>query len=224
MTATRARVAVSGGRVPRNPAIRFPTVERCARYYHFLLNGNGVRSDGTVSSAVLAKCANVDDSQVRKDLASIGVKGTPRVGSNAAEVMESIESALAYDKRHRAVVVGVGRLGSALASYPGFLRCGLTVVGLFDSSSELAGSQVEGVVVQHVAKLESVIRRREVHIAAITTPAAAAQGIADRCVEAGARAIWNFAPTALSVPEGIVLRNENLSVGLAVILAQLPDL
>jgi redox-sensing transcriptional repressor len=196
-------------------------VERCARYYHFLLSGKGVRQDGTVSSAVLAQCAGVDDSQVRKDLASIGVKGTPRVGSDAAEVMESIEGALAYDRRHRAVVIGVGRLGSALASYPGFSRCGLSVVGLFDQSPEVVGTQIGGIVVQGIDKLESLVQRREVHIAAITTPAGVAQDIADRCIEAGVSAIWNFAPTTLVVPSGIVLRNENLSVGLAVILAQL---
>ena len=205
----------------KNNTKKIPTIERCARYYHFLLGGNGIRPDGTIASSVLAKCANVDDSQVRKDLASIGVKGTPRVGSNAAEVMESIESALAYDQCHRAVVIGVGRLGSALACYPGFTRCGLAIVGLFDASSKLVGSQVGGTVVQHVDRLPSVIKRRGVRIAAITTPAAAAQSVADTCVAAGVAAIWNFAPVAVEVPEGIVLRNENLSVGLAVILAQL---
>ena len=153
---------------------RHPAVERCAEYYYYLRNHADARRSGRIASPELADVTGVGDSQVRKDLMAIGVRGVPRIGSSTSEVLESVEKALGFDRFHDAVVVGAGRLGGALMDYSGFSHCGLQVRGVFDSNPAKVGRPFGGLSVQPVEKLEAFIKKHRICLAILTVPAQAA--------------------------------------------------
>lgn len=190
-------------------------VERLMHYYHLVADQIESQSSGHVSSAQIAQLLEMDDTLVRKDLASIGVRGRPRIGFSTAELMGAIRETLGFNERYRSVIVGAGRLGGAIASYGGFGKYGLDIVALFDADPARVGETLGGATVQPIDSLESVVRDHRVHLAVLTVPADAAQGLAERLVEAGIRAIWNFAPRSLVVPSNVFVRHEHISVGLA---------
>ena len=192
-----------------------PTLERLLLYYHYLDEHVDADIDERVSSAHLARLLQMDDTQVRKDLAAIGLKGCPRVGFVTRDVMQEIRRALGFDVAYRAVVVGAGRLGGAIASYMAFGDYGLNIVAMFDADPNRVGLMIGSHVVQPADQLERIVGEHEVLLGILAVPADAAQGLADRLVQAGVKAIWNFAPTAVTVREGVVIRHEHLSVGLA---------
>jgi len=154
------------------------------------------------------------DTLVLKDLASIGVRGRPRVGFSTIELMEAVRVTLGFNDTYKAVIVGAGRMGGAIASYAGFAKYGLYIVALFDVDTERVGNVQGGVFVQPLENLETVIARHDVRLAILTVPAEAAQPLAERMVAAGIRAIWNFAPSSLVVPPGVFVRHEHISIGL----------
>ncbi|HHN74362.1 MAG TPA: redox-sensing transcriptional repressor Rex [Acidobacteria bacterium] len=188
-------------------------VERLVRYLHFVRPIRG--SEQAVSSARLAEHAGVDESQVRKDLAAIAVRGRPRVGFRAREIRVAIETSLGLDQSYRAVVVGAGRLGSALIAYPGFARYGLEVAALIDVDPLKIGTSIGGVAVYPVERLGEVVREEGIRLGILTVPPAAAAEMARRLACAGVEAIWNFASAGLDLPEEVYVRHEHLSVGLA---------
>ncbi|HOF40305.1 MAG TPA: redox-sensing transcriptional repressor Rex [Candidatus Hydrogenedentes bacterium] len=190
-------------------------LERLVHYYHFL--GERVDLDETtrVSSQQLAQLLTMDDTQVRKDLAAIGVRGVPRLGYRAADVVDAIRQALGFDTIHRAILVGAGRLGGALAAYRGFVKYGLRIVGVFDQDPGKVGTTIGTHFVYNTTELETVIERNNVRLAILAVPAEACQALADRLVRAGIAGIWNFGPTTLTVPSGVVVRHEHIVVGLA---------
>lgn len=190
-------------------------VERLMHYYHLVADQIESQSSGHVSSAQIAQLLEMDDTLVRKDLASIGVRGRPRIGFSTAELMGAVRETLGFNERYRSVIVGAGRLGGAIASYGGFGKYGLDIVALFDADPARVGETLGGAIVQPIDSLESVVRDHRVHLAVLTVPADAAQGLAERLVEAGIRAIWNFAPRSLVVPSNVFVRHEHISVGLA---------
>ncbi|MEA3364543.1 MAG: winged-helix domain-containing protein, partial [Candidatus Hydrogenedentes bacterium] len=122
-------------------------LERLVHYYHFLSDRAHFDETTTVPSRQLAKLFTMDDTQVRKDLAAIGVRGVPRVGYSATEVLEAIREVLGFDKIHKAILVGAGHLGGALAAYRGFAKYGLRIVGVFDNDPERIGTTIGGYVV-----------------------------------------------------------------------------
>lgn len=199
----------------KGPVLNQLVLERLMHYYHLVGEQIPDRASGWVSSAHIAELLSMDDTLVRKDLAAIGVRGRPRVGFSIAELKGRIREVLGFNDTYRTVVVGAGRLGGALVSYSGFAKYGLYIVAMFDSDESRVGSVMGGVLIQSVDKLEAVIQRHDVNMAILTVPAEAAQSLADRLVAAGIRAIWNFAPTSLSVGESVFVRHEHISVGLA---------
>ena len=198
-----------------NVRLNRPTLERLLLYYHFIHDHLGSHSGQTVSSARIAELLYMDDAQVRKDLAAIGVKGHPHVGFDINQVLETIRRKLGFNAKTRAVVIGAGRLGGAVASYDEFVDYGLEIVALFDNNPQKIGLLIGRHVVQPAQQMEAIIQQHEVELGIITTPAGAAQGLADRFVRAGVPAIWNFAPVHLVVPPGVMVRHEHLAVGLA---------
>ncbi len=199
----------------RATSLRPWQIRRLVAYYHFLRVWQVQNPGKPVSSARLAEPISVDDTQVRKDLAAIGVKGSPRIGFDADAVVEGIRATFGFDEGCPAVIIGSGRVGGAIASYKGFSHYGLTVVAMFDKNPEVIGTQVGPCNVQDVACLEEVIAQTKARLAIITTPSTEAQNTAQRLVEAGVSAIWNFAPVQLSVPRHVVVLDQHLSGGLA---------
>jgi redox-sensing transcriptional repressor len=195
--------------------LKHATLERLMHYYHYIGEQIATQNQGTVSSSNIAKLLDTDDTVVRKDMAAIGVRGYPRVGFKADEVMAAIRDVLGFDNAYRAIIIGAGRLGSAIVSYPGFSKYGLRIDALIDSDPSRAGAVEGGVEVRHLDELESIIENHNIRLAILTVPAEAAQPLADRTVKAGVDAIWNFAPTSLVVPSHVLVRHEHISVGLA---------
>ena len=198
-----------------------PTLERLVQYYHFVQARPSMAQ--VVLSSSMAEYADVDATLVRKDLAAIGVRGRTRVGYYKADVLRAIERAFGLGRVCRAVIVGAGRLGCALASYPGFGKYGLTIQALFDTDPLKIGSHVNDIPVVPFEFLETEVRKHDVSLAILTVPAHTAQGVAKRLVRAGVRAIWNFAPVNLSVPRSVFVRHEHLSVGLGVVVYHLKN-
>ena len=165
----------------------------------------------TVSSEALAASAGVGSAKLRKDLSHLGSYGTRGVGYDVAELVAHISAALGLGQRWAVVLVGVGNLGHALAGYGGFDERGFRVVGLFDVDPVRVGEQVGGLVVRHLDELGEVVRSAGASIGVIATPAAAAQSVCDRLVEAGITSVLNFAPALLQVPAGVDVRKVDLS-------------
>ena len=195
--------------------IRRVVLERLIRYYRYLAELTSRQSVDTVTSGQLGRVLDVDPSQVRKDFATIGLAGVSRVGYDVCEVCRTIRTALGFDHRYTAVLIGAGQLGGALGNYDGFDRYGLHIIAAFDSDSSVVGTKKGKHTVRSVHDLKPFIEEHEVPVAILTTPVDVSQGLADLVTLAGVRAIWNFSPTRVSAPDGVLVRNEHISLGLA---------
>lgn len=193
-----------------------PTLNRLPIYYRRLLDAIG-EGAATVSSAELGRSAGVPPAQVRKDFSYLSQKGRPGVGYDARALASHLETFLGLVNAKDAVLAGAGNLGRALALYPGFPAYGLRIVVLFDNDPDKVGQEVGGRTVIHVDEMGDLVRRRKIRIGIITTPEAVAQEVADAMVEAGIKAIWNFAPQSLEVPGDVLVKNEDLAAELAVL-------
>lgn len=165
----------------------------------------------TISSAELGERTNLSDAQVRKDLGYFGQFGVSGAGYDTTELKAALEKILGKDTAWNVAVLGVGHLGSALLTYPGFKDRGLNMVAGFDSDAKKIGKQVGGIVIYSIDELPKVIKEKKVAIGIITVPAKDAQEVADRLIKAGVGCILNFAPTTLIVPENVKVKNVDLS-------------
>jgi redox-sensing transcriptional repressor len=185
------------------------------QYYRFLSDTAGKKVPPTVTSAEIAAALDLDPTQVRKDFGAIGLQGLGRVGFERCEICRAIRFELGFDETYEAVLVGAGNLGTALLAYAGFERYGLKIVAAFDNEPRIIGRRVKGLTVQSTRVLKSYVKKNGIHMAILTTPASVAQTVADRVVDVGVTAIWNFAPTNLTVPPKVFVRNHHLSLGLS---------
>jgi redox-sensing transcriptional repressor len=171
----------------------------------------------TVSSEGLAAAAGVNSAKLRKDLSHLGSYGTRGVGYDVALLIAQIEHVLGLTQRRGVALVGVGNLGHALAGYAGFGTRGFRIVALFDADPARIGEQINGLVVQDIDELRSVVSAEQIAIAVIATPVHAAQRVTDRLVEAGVTSILNFAPCVLTVPDGVDVRKVDLAIELQIL-------
>jgi redox-sensing transcriptional repressor len=192
------------------------TLARLTVYYRALqaLADRGVAS---VSSDELAALAGVTSVKLRKDLSMLGSYGTRGVGYQVSTLADQLGRSLGLTKDRSVVIVGVGNLGRALAHYTGFFARGFRVVALFDTDVEHHGEQVGDLVISPVSELASRVSDAGVTIGVITTPASSAQDVADQLVEVGITSILNFAPTVLSVPDGVDVRKVDLASELQIL-------
>ncbi len=200
----------------RRRGIPEATVARLPVYLRALL-GLAEAGRSTVSSDLLASAAGVNSAKVRKDLSHLGSYGTRGVGYEVDYLVYQISRELGLTQRWAVVLVGVGNLGHALAGYGGFASRGFHIAALFDAAPGRVGEEIGGLRVRHVDELDEVVRAGEVSIGVIATPAAPAQAVCDRLVAAGVTSILNFAPTVLSVPDGVDLRKVDLSIELQIL-------
>ncbi len=189
------------------------TVRRLSLYLRTLrfLEKKGIR---IVSSERLTRHLFITSAQVRKDLAYFGSFGQPGVGYVVANLRSKIEQILGLDQRWDVILVGVGKLGSALLAYPGFRRFGFRIRAAFDNNPAKLGQKIAGVPVMDDRKMEDFIRKNRIKVAIITVPAAAAQEIARRLVKSGVAAILNFAPRYLTIPERIRIKSVDMAAEL----------
>lgn len=167
-----------------------------------------------VSSAAVAKALNLGEVQVRKDLQMVSGAGKPKVGYVRTELIAHLENVLNVHSNVSAVLVGVGHLGEALLYYDGFAEFGIAVVGAFDIADKPLRN---GRKVLPPSTLTEFCHDNDVSIGIITVPESQAQSVADELVAAGVKAIWNFAPTVIKVPDRVTVKNANLARELAVL-------
>ncbi|MCB5183028.1 redox-sensing transcriptional repressor Rex [Streptomyces antimicrobicus] len=200
----------------RSRGIPEATVARLPLYLR-ALTALSERSVPTVSSEELAAAAGVNSAKLRKDFSYLGSYGTRGVGYDVEYLVYQISRELGLTQDWPVVIVGIGNLGAALANYGGFASRGFRVAALIDADPAMAGKPVAGIPVQHTDDLERIIKDNGVSIGVIATPAGAAQQVCDRLVAAGVTSILNFAPTVLSVPEGVDVRKVDLSIELQIL-------
>jgi redox-sensing transcriptional repressor len=189
------------------------TVRRLATYYR-VLNDLREAGEAVASSMVLAERSGVTPAQVRKDLSYFGHFGKRGLGYDIAHLAERIRSILGLDRRWRVGLVGAGNVGSALFSYEPFQSQGFDIVAIFDSDPDKVGRHWDGLIIHPIAEFAGVVRDTGIDIAVLAVPARVAQQVADLVVEAGIRAILNFAPCRLDTPSGVALRNVDMAAEL----------
>ncbi|PFG36513.1 redox-sensing transcriptional repressor [Flavimobilis soli] len=176
----------------------------------------------TASSVELAAAAGVESAQLRRDLSHLGSYGKRGVGYDVAELRAQLRGALGVGRRRGVVVVGVGNLGRAVASYAGLVPRGFEVVALVDVDPQVVGTTVAGVEVGDLADLPRLVAEREVSLAVLTVPGAAAQDALDAVAASGVRSVLSFAPRALTVPDGVALRSVDVAAELQILSYYLP--
>jgi redox-sensing transcriptional repressor len=194
------RSAVAGASESHIPDIviaRLPIYLRALTY----LTQDGKKT--TTSSHELGRHLGISSAQIRKDLAHFGEFGKQGTGYHIAYLIEQLRQILKLDREWEVAVVGAGYLGHALVHYNGFQHRGFRIRWAFDIDEEVVGSKMNGLVVQHIDELETTVKKKNIQIAIIAVPAAAAQGVADRLVETGIVSILCYAPISLRVPDDV---------------------
>ena len=203
--------SVSGGRrIPEATVARLPVYRRA------LLEVAEAKTT-TISSERLAELAGVNAAKVRKDLSYLGSYGTRGVGYDVEYLLYQISRELGLTQDWPVVIVGIGHLGHALANYRNFPARGFRVAALLDADPAKVGERVADLTIRPLDDLDAVAAEEGIAIGIITTPAAAAQDVADRLVAAGVTSILNFAPTVLTVPESVSLRKVDLTIELQIL-------
>ena len=189
------------------------TVRRLSIYLRFLeeFEAQGIE---TVSSEALASRGNTTSAQVRKDLSFFGSFGKRGLGYSVPELAARLRDILGLKCAYRVTVIGAGKMGSALAQYRGFVERGFRVVSIYDNDRAKIGTMWNGLRVKDSEGLEEDLIGDPVDIAILVTPAEAAQQVVDRLVGLGVKAILNFAPVQLSLPEDVAVKNMNMALEL----------
>lgn len=192
--------ATDPGRIPEGVIERLPT------YLGVLIQ---LRGEGcaTVSSARLGEMTGVNPAQIRRDLTHFGSFGRRGVGYDVVALIDRVQHILGSDHVHRIVLVGAGRLGSAIAAYDGLRRHGFVVAAVFDKDPAKVGSRIGDVVVRHVGELERTVAGQALDIAVLAVSSSAAQEVCDLLAAAGVKVILNYTTERVRVPDGVRLHN-----------------
>lgn len=174
------------------------------------------------SATAIAKALDLGDVQVRKDLARVSDSGRRKTGRDREQLIKDIEAFLDFATTTDAIIVGAGKLGRALLDYQGFEKAGMNLIAGFDTKPEPDCSE-SGKPVYPMTQLEVFCKNNDIRIGIIAVPDTHAQEVCDSLVDCGIRAIWNFAPVHLIVPEHIVIQSENLAVSLTALRVQLKN-
>lgn len=180
-------------------------VQRLPQYVRALTQLHN-HSIEVVSSKELGDTLGVTPAQIRKDLSYFGRFGKQGRGYNVVFLLQELRRVLGLDKQWTAAVIGIGRLGSAILSYPGFEKEGFNMVAAFDSSPLGIGSRIGELIVQSTDELEKTVRAKEIDIVIVAVPAEQAQPVTDRVVKCGVKAILNYAPIKVQVPSDVRVR------------------
>ena len=199
-----------------------PTLRRLPGY---LSNAKLMREKGEkyVSSTQISKQINIDASQIAKDLSYVDIAGRTRVGYDIDLLIQVLEDFLGFTNMHKAYLFGVGSLGGALLRDSGLSHFGLQIVGAFDVNPDLVGTKINGIPIYHSDDFEKRMKLDGVNIGVLTVPIAIAQEISDKMIAGGIKAIWNFTPFRIRVPENIVVQNTSLYAHLAVMFNRLNE-
>lgn len=203
-------------------AITKATLGRLPDYLR-VLESEELKNSPTVSATVIAKMLNLGEVQVRKDLNAVSGAGKPKTGYDTSALIARLEETLGIDTKTYAVIVGAGKLGSALLDYSGFVEYGVEIIAGFDVDVSRCNEKIHGKNVYPMSEFSRFINENGVEIGIIAVPKSAAQQVCDIMVKSGIKAIWNFAPQTLTVPNGVLLQQENLALSVAFLNSQLKN-
>ncbi|MCP3895297.1 MAG: redox-sensing transcriptional repressor Rex [Bacteroides sp.] len=197
-----------------------PTLRRLPWYLSNvkLLKKKGERY---VSSTQISKEINIDASQIAKDLSYVNISGRTRVGYEVDTLITVLENFLGFTNIHKAFLFGVGSLGGALLRDSGLTHFGLEIVAAFDINPALVGTSISGIPIYHTDEFVQKMKEYDVNIGVLTVPIEIAQCITDVMVSGGIKAVWNFTPFRIRVPEDIVVQNTSLYAHLALMFNRL---
>lgn len=198
------------GRIPEE------TIHRLPSYLRTLYELSEMKAE-RVSSSEIAEASGITATQIRKDFSYFGAFGKRGVGYDIGGLITQIKRILKLDVVHKAALIGVGNLGSAVLAYPGFSAYGFRIAAAFDVDEGKIGKRINNVTVEDVKKIGQ-LRRRGIDIAILAIPGENAQVVVNKLVKAGIKGILNFSPSYLTVPEGIKV----LTLDIAIYLARLP--
>ena len=198
----------------RQNAIPMATLGRLPEYLQYL-KSLPCREGATISAAGIARGLSLGEVQVRKDLAAVSGSGRPKIGYITADLIEELEQCLGGCSMTSAILVGAGKLGRALLEFNGFEDYGVRIAAAFDSNEQIIQHSKHTKEILPIHALEAFCKDNRIQLGIITVGQGSAQWVCDRMVACGIRAIWNFAPCRLDVPDGILLKQENLALSLA---------
>jgi len=189
----------------------------------YLSNAKLLKNKGEhfVSSTQISKEINIDASQIAKDLSYVNISGRTRVGYDIDDLIAVLEDFLGFTNMHKAFLFGVGSLGGALLRDSGLNHFGLEIVAGFDVNPELVGTFINGIPIFHSDDFQAKMLEYNVNIGVLTVPIEIAQNITDKMIEGGVKAVWNFTPLRIRVPENIEVQNTSLYAHLAVMFNRL---
>jgi redox-sensing transcriptional repressor len=182
--------------------------------YHRHLTQLAKKEVDKISSPELAFKIGITASQLRQDLNWFGSFGQQGVGYRVNDLLHEITKILGLENEIHLIMIGAGHLGRAIASYPNFNEKGFHMKAVFDNNPAVIGDVIEGKAIQPVTELGSYLEQNKVTVGVITTPANAAQTVADILVQGGVKGIWNFAPLTLKVPNDVVVEHVHISESL----------
>ncbi len=187
------------------------TLGRLPKYLEYLRSLPEMQR--TISATAIARALSLGDVQVRKDLAAVSGAGKPKIGYETDKLITDIENHLGCERLTNAVLVGAGKLGRALLDYDGFEDFGVKIIAGFDCNETALNKGAKDIL--PIRDIGTYCREHYVKLGIITVGQGSAQDVCDRLVESGIEAIWNFAPVTLRVPNGVLLKQENLALSLA---------
>ncbi len=201
-----------------------PTVKRLVLYYNYLEALIEMGEKKIISSGQLGRAVGVQATQIRKDLSYFGALGCKGIGYEVESLKRSLEKIIGFNESRPVALIGAGNLGQALVYYDKFRELGLDIIEIFDCDLSKIGNLVRGIKVKSTKEMVEVIRNRGIRIAVISVPAEDAQTVSEELVEAGIKAIWNFAPIPLKLDNDIIVISEDLSTGIGSLFFKLKQI
>ena len=189
--------------------------------YHRYLSDLHQKEVARISSSELAAKIGITASQLRQDLSWFGSFGQQGYGYRVDELLQEVSRILGLNQNIGMVLIGAGRLGRAIIHYANFKRRGFHTKAIFDNNPDIVGEIIDEIPVYNISELENYLKSHAIQIGVITTPASAAQEVADRLVRCGIKGIWNFAPVSLKVPDDVIVEHVHIGESLMVLSMKL---
>ena len=201
------------GLIAEGDRLSLGVAARLSRYLQVLTQARKMGRE-TISSQELSEYTHINPTQIRRDLSGFGKFGKRGVGYNVESLVSQVRKILRTSGQHNIALFGAGNLGQAIASSDIFADHGFQVVAMFDVDSEVVGTEVGDLRVRDFSELEAVVAEQEIVVGVLAVPAAAAQGVADRLVEAGVKIIFNYSEQLLQVPPEVTVHTSSPAVDL----------
>ena len=202
--------------------ISMAVIKRLPKYHRYL--NELMRNDvDRISSKELGEKIGFTASQIRQDLNCFGDFGQQGYGYNVRELSNQISSILGLNNEYKAVIVGAGNIGQAIANYTSFTKLGFEYTAIFDANPKLVGMKIRDVEIRDIDTLKDYLNENQIDIGIICVPRVNAQKVSDILVGGGIRGIWNFAPVDLAVPSDVTVENVHLSESLMTLIYLLHD-